>query len=207
MFRFAVRCCSSVSAMQSLMRHVAAQDVGVVLRGEGGSPRPKLQTSASACAAKPVREHAGGDRERRSGEGCGRHQEVRHDDEHGTAQEALDGMRLARVQTRLTRVRCDVQGRCCVNRVRAVDGEGLPLRVELSRNHFTQHRRPSCPTPMLLTSRARLRLAKLIVEDDWPVAVAAKMFMTSQPTARKWATRFRVEGPAGMVDIQSAPVD
>ncbi|MCK2034979.1 IS481 family transposase [Microbacterium sp. SSW1-49] len=39
----------------------------------------------------------------------------------------------------------------------------------------------------------------------WPVAVAAKMFMTSPPTARKWAARFRVEGPAGMTDRSSRP--
>ena len=56
-----------------------------------------------------------------------------------------------------------------------------------------------------LTPRARLRLARLIVEEHWPVAVAAKMFMTSPPTARKWAARFRVEGPAGMVDRSSRP--
>ena len=56
-----------------------------------------------------------------------------------------------------------------------------------------------------LTPRARLRLAKLIVDDDWPVAVAAKMFMTSPPTARKWAARFRAEGPAGMADRSSRP--
>lgn len=56
-----------------------------------------------------------------------------------------------------------------------------------------------------LTPRARLRLAKLIVEDDWPVAVAAKMFMTSPPTARKWAARFRTEGSAGMFDRSSRP--
>ncbi len=56
-----------------------------------------------------------------------------------------------------------------------------------------------------LTPRARLRLAKLIVEERWPVAVAAKMFMISPPTARKWAGRFRSEGPAGMVDRSSRP--
>lgn len=56
-----------------------------------------------------------------------------------------------------------------------------------------------------LTPRARLRLAKLIVEEHWPVAVAARMFMTSPPTARKWATRFRAEGAAGMADRSSRP--
>ncbi len=56
-----------------------------------------------------------------------------------------------------------------------------------------------------LTPRARLRLAKLIVEERWPVAVAAKMFMTSPSTARKWAARFQAEGPAGMTDRSSRP--
>lgn len=31
------------------------------------------------------------------------------------------------------------------------------------------------------------------------------MFMTSPPTARKWAARFRSEGPAGMIDRSSRP--
>lgn len=56
-----------------------------------------------------------------------------------------------------------------------------------------------------LTPRARLRLARLIVEERWPVAVAARMFMVSAPTARKWATRYRAEGPAGMSDRSSRP--
>ncbi|MFB7894701.1 IS481 family transposase, partial [Microbacterium sp. NPDC056044] len=56
-----------------------------------------------------------------------------------------------------------------------------------------------------LTPRARLRLATLIVEDGWPVAVAAKMFMVSPVTARKWAARLRSEGAAGMVDRSSRP--
>jgi transposase InsO family protein len=48
-------------------------------------------------------------------------------------------------------------------------------------------------------------LAKLIVEDGWTPAVAARMFMVSTVTARKWAARFRAEGPAGMVDRSSRP--
>ena len=56
-----------------------------------------------------------------------------------------------------------------------------------------------------LTPRDRLRLAKLIVEEHWPVATAAKMFMVSPPTARKWATRLLAEGPAGMADRSSRP--
>lgn len=56
-----------------------------------------------------------------------------------------------------------------------------------------------------LTPRARLRMAILIVEECWPVAVAARMFMVFPPTARKWAARYRVEGPAGMSDRSSRP--
>ncbi|WP_179537467.1 IS481 family transposase [Arthrobacter cupressi] len=56
-----------------------------------------------------------------------------------------------------------------------------------------------------LTPRARLRLAKLIVENHWPVGPAAKMFMVSPVTARKWAARYRTEGPAGMTDRSSRP--
>jgi len=45
----------------------------------------------------------------------------------------------------------------------------------------------------------------LIVEDGWPPSVAAKMFMVSPVTARKWATRLRSEGPIGMADRSSRP--
>lgn len=56
-----------------------------------------------------------------------------------------------------------------------------------------------------LTPRARLRLARLIVDDGWPPAVAGKMFMVSTVTARKWAARFRAEGESGMGDRSSRP--
>jgi transposase InsO family protein len=56
-----------------------------------------------------------------------------------------------------------------------------------------------------LTPRARLRLARLIVEDGWKPAEAAKMFMVSTVTARKWAARYRAEGPDGMRDRSSRP--
>ena len=56
-----------------------------------------------------------------------------------------------------------------------------------------------------LTPRARLRLARLIVDDGWPPSVAAKMFMVSTVTARKWSARFRAEGVAGMADRSSRP--
>jgi transposase InsO family protein len=48
-------------------------------------------------------------------------------------------------------------------------------------------------------------MARLIVEDGWTPTTAAKMFMVSVPTARKWAARLRTEGPAGMQDRSSRP--
>jgi transposase InsO family protein len=56
-----------------------------------------------------------------------------------------------------------------------------------------------------LTPRARLRLARLIVEDHWSPPAAAKMFMVSPVTARKWAARLRSDGLAGMTDRSSRP--
>ena len=49
-----------------------------------------------------------------------------------------------------------------------------------------------------LTPRARLRLARLIVELGWSPARAAERYDVSWRTAVKWARRYRDEGPAGM---------
>ena len=57
----------------------------------------------------------------------------------------------------------------------------------------------------VLTPRTRERLARLVVDDGWPVLIAAKLFMVSPVTARKWASRWRAEGRAGMVDRSSRP--
>ena len=54
-----------------------------------------------------------------------------------------------------------------------------------------------------LTPKARLRLARLIIEDGWKPSQAAKMFMVSTATARKWAARLKAEGPTGMRDRSS----
>jgi transposase InsO family protein len=56
-----------------------------------------------------------------------------------------------------------------------------------------------------LTPRARTRLARLIVDDGWKPSEAAKMFMVSTVTARKWAARWRAEGVVGMQDRSSRP--
>lgn len=56
-----------------------------------------------------------------------------------------------------------------------------------------------------LTPRQRLRLARLIVDDEWTVAAAADYFRVSWPTADKWARRYLELGEAGMTDRSSRP--
>jgi transposase InsO family protein len=56
-----------------------------------------------------------------------------------------------------------------------------------------------------LTPRARLRLARLVVDDGWPVALAARRYDVSWPTAKRWADRYAAMGPAGMGDRSSRP--
>jgi hypothetical protein len=55
--------------------------------------------------------------------------------------------------------------------------------VELSRNHATHPEAFVSHPDAALTPRARLRLACPIVEQNWPVAEAAKMFMVSERRA------------------------
>ena len=57
-----------------------------------------------------------------------------------------------------------------------------------------------------LSPRGRLKLARLIVEDGWPVARAAERFQVSWPTAKRWADRYRDLGPGGMQDRSSRPL-
>jgi transposase InsO family protein len=56
-----------------------------------------------------------------------------------------------------------------------------------------------------LTPRARLRLARLIVNQGWDVARAAERYDVSWKTAAKWAARYRAEGAEGMHDRSSRP--
>lgn len=56
-----------------------------------------------------------------------------------------------------------------------------------------------------LTPKARLRLARLIVDEHWAVSEAAKMFMVSWPTAKRWAVRYVEYGATGMADRSSRP--
>ncbi len=56
-----------------------------------------------------------------------------------------------------------------------------------------------------LTARGRLKLARCVVEDVWPLRRAAERFQVSVPTAKRWADRYRQLGEAGMVDRSSRP--
>ncbi len=55
------------------------------------------------------------------------------------------------------------------------------------------------------TERGRLRLARCIVDDRWPLRRAAERFQVSVNTAKRWADRYRAEGVAGMTDRSSRP--
>ncbi len=56
-----------------------------------------------------------------------------------------------------------------------------------------------------LTETGRLRLARCVVEDGWPVRRAAERFQVSHTTAARWAGRYRQSGAAGMADRSCRP--
>ncbi|MGN9796459.1 IS481 family transposase, partial [Streptomyces sp. OZ13] len=56
-----------------------------------------------------------------------------------------------------------------------------------------------------LTETGRLRLARCVVEDRWPLRRAAERFQVSPTTAQRWAERYRQFGEAGMSDRSSRP--
>jgi transposase InsO family protein len=56
-----------------------------------------------------------------------------------------------------------------------------------------------------LSETGRLRLARCVVDDGWPLRRAAERFQVSATTAARWACRYRDLGPLGMVDRSSRP--
>jgi transposase InsO family protein len=56
-----------------------------------------------------------------------------------------------------------------------------------------------------LTATGRLRLARCVVDDGWPLRRAAERFQVSHTTAARWAGRYRQLGAAGMQDRSSRP--
>jgi transposase InsO family protein len=51
----------------------------------------------------------------------------------------------------------------------------------------------------------RRLLVNRVVQEGWPVGLAAKAVGLSRKAARKWIERFRTEGEAGLLDRSSAP--
>jgi transposase InsO family protein len=56
-----------------------------------------------------------------------------------------------------------------------------------------------------LSETGRLRLARCVVDDGWPLRRAAERFQVSVTTAARWAGRYRAAGSAGMADRSSRP--
>jgi transposase InsO family protein len=72
-------------------------------------------------------------------------------------------------------------------------------------DHFTTQEVFVSHANAALTPRARLKLARLVIDDGWPVARAAERFQVAWPTAKRWADRYRLLGPDGMQDQSSRP--
>ena len=55
-----------------------------------------------------------------------------------------------------------------------------------------------------LTPRARLKVARLVVEDGYPISEVAARFQCSWPTVKRWVDRYRA-GDRSMLDHSSRP--
>lgn len=55
-----------------------------------------------------------------------------------------------------------------------------------------------------LTPRARLRVARLVVEDGYPISEVAARFQCSWPTVKRWVERY-LAGDRSMLDHSSRP--
>ena len=77
--------------------------------------------------------------------------------------------------------------------------------VELSRNQFHNQEAFVLHRNAALTPRARLKLARLIIDQHWPVARAAERYDVSWRTAKRWAQRYAEQGETGMQDRSSRP--
>jgi transposase InsO family protein len=77
--------------------------------------------------------------------------------------------------------------------------------VELLKNRLHDQEVLVSHANSALTPRARLRLARLIVDEGWPVAVAARRYDVSWPTAKRWAERYAAMGAEAMADRSSRP--
>jgi transposase InsO family protein len=55
-----------------------------------------------------------------------------------------------------------------------------------------------------LSLQKRCVLVRRVAEEDWSLMKAAEAAEVSEPTARKWVARYRLEGEAGLLDRPSA---
>jgi transposase InsO family protein len=76
---------------------------------------------------------------------------------------------------------------------------GVDCDVYTNRKALVPHR--NAP----LAETGRLRLARCVVDDGWPLRRAAERFQVSPTTARRWADRYRQLGASGMSDRSSRP--
>jgi len=77
--------------------------------------------------------------------------------------------------------------------------------VELLPLHFSEQETFMVHANAVLTPRGRLLLARLVVDEGWPITRAAEHFRVSWPTAKRWSSRYAAMGAAGMADRSSRP--
>lgn len=77
--------------------------------------------------------------------------------------------------------------------------------MELSRNRSLAQEVFVSHANAALTPRGRPRLARLIVDQGWPVARAAARYDVRWATAKRWGDRYRQLGQGGMSDRSSRP--
>jgi transposase-like protein len=75
--------------------------------------------------------------------------------------------------------------------------------VELLKVHFAKQEALVSHANAALTPRARLRVARLVVEQGVPIAEVAARFQCSWPTVKRWAARYAAG--EGMADRSSRP--
>jgi transposase len=80
----------------------------------------------------------------------------------------------------------------CLERVRAFRF-GVDCDVPPARKALMLRNAP-------VTETGRLRLARCVVDDGWPLRRAAERFQVSPTTAQRWAGRYRALGEAGMAE-------
>jgi len=56
-----------------------------------------------------------------------------------------------------------------------------------------------------LTPKGRALLVSRVLEEGWQVALASQAAGVSTRTGYKWLARFKIEGPAGLLDRSSRP--